>query len=100
MSARIDAQEVRRIAALAHLGLTAEEEALYARQLQEILDYAEQVRQVDTRDVPPTSHVLTSAPVERADEVRPSLPVAEVMANAPEPAPYAHLFKVPRVIGG
>lgn len=96
----IDAREVLRIAALAHLELTSEEQDLYARQIGEILEFARQVRELDTGDVPPTSHVFAPAPVERDDEVRPSLPVADVMANAPERAPHVNLFKVPRVIGG
>jgi Asp-tRNA(Asn)/Glu-tRNA(Gln) amidotransferase C subunit len=37
--------------------------------------------------------------VEREDEPKPSLPVSDVMANAPDPAPGATLFRVPRVIG-
>ena len=96
----IDTREVLRIAALAHIELTPEEQVLYARQLGEILDYAKQVRELDTGDVPPTSHVLAPAPVERADRARPSLPVSDVMANAPESSPHVNLFKVPRVIGG
>jgi aspartyl-tRNA(Asn)/glutamyl-tRNA(Gln) amidotransferase subunit C len=91
---------VLRIAALAHLELAPEEQALYARQLGEILEFARQVRELDTGDVPPTSHVVAPATAERADEVRPSLPVADVMANAPDRTPHVNLFKVPRVIGG
>jgi aspartyl-tRNA(Asn)/glutamyl-tRNA(Gln) amidotransferase subunit C len=99
MSAGIDRREVQRIAALAHLELTEDEQVLYARQLQEILAYAQQVGDIDTRDVPPTSHVLTAAPAERPDEVRPSLPVGDVLGNAPDPGRPANLFKVPKVIG-
>jgi aspartyl-tRNA(Asn)/glutamyl-tRNA(Gln) amidotransferase subunit C len=90
--------EVARIAELARLALTAEELDLFTRQLGDILGYVEQIRGLDTTGVPPTSHVL-NRPVERADVVRDSLPRAEALANAPEAAREAGLFKVPRVIG-
>ncbi len=99
MSSELGRAEVERIAALAHLELTEEEKALFTRQLAEILHYAEQVQQVDTTGVAPTAHVLAGRPVDRADEPRPSLSVADALANAPDPAPVAGLFKVPQVIG-
>ena len=59
--------EVERIAALARLALTDDEKALYAAQLARILDYARQVAELDTRDVPPTAAVAVDAPPERPD---------------------------------
>ena len=53
-----------------------------------------------TTGVPATAQVSGAAGVERADEPRPSLPTAELIANAPDGAPDAGLFRVPRVIGG
>src|SRR5688572_14389416 len=91
--------DVERIAALAHLELTAEEKQLFTRQLAEILAYAQQVQAIDTSGVPATAHVHAGQRVERDDEPRPSLPVADALANAPDPAPEAGFFRVPRVIG-
>ena len=91
--------DVERIAALAHLELTNEEKQLFTRQLADILDYAAQLQAVDTTGVPATAHVNTSLGVERPDEPRPSLPTDEALANAPDGAPEAGLFRVPRVIG-
>ena len=91
-------QDVRRIAELARLELTAHELDLYTRQLGGILTYVEQIRDLDTTGVPPTSHVL-NRPVDRDDEVQPSLTREELLANAPDAAPEAGLFKVPRVMG-
>ena len=100
--------EVERIAALAHLELTADETQLFARQLADILDYAKQLQAVDTSGVAATAHVIATRR-ERADEPRPSLPVPDVVANAPDAivlsrdgdsgAADAGLFRVPRVIG-
>lgn len=92
--------DVERIAALAHLNLTEDQKALFARQLADILHYAEQVRAVDTTGIPATAHVLGSLDAERADEPRMGLTSQEVTAIAPDAAREAGLFRVPRVIGG
>ncbi|MBI3047329.1 MAG: Asp-tRNA(Asn)/Glu-tRNA(Gln) amidotransferase subunit GatC [Acidobacteria bacterium] len=97
MASSLTVADVERIAALAHLELTAEEKALFTRQLADILAYAEQVQAVDTSGVPATAHVHAERS-EREDEPRPSLPREEALANAPDPAPDAGLFRVPRVI--
>jgi aspartyl-tRNA(Asn)/glutamyl-tRNA(Gln) amidotransferase subunit C len=94
----LNVQDVKRIAELARLELTADELELFTRQLGDILTYVEQIRALDTTGVPPTSSVL-NRPVDRPDEPRPSLSRAELLRNAPDAAPEAGLFKVPRVIG-
>lgn len=89
--------DVERIAALAHLELTPEEKELFTRQLAEILAYAQQVQAVDTSGVPATAHVLGER-TEREDEAGDSLPLDQVLANAPDADRDAGLFRVPRVI--
>jgi aspartyl-tRNA(Asn)/glutamyl-tRNA(Gln) amidotransferase subunit C len=91
--------QVLRVAALAHLELTTAEVETFTRQLGDILQYAVQVQAVDTSGVPPTSHVLAGEPLERDDLLGPSLDRDEVLAAAPDAAPDAGLFRVPRVIG-
>jgi aspartyl-tRNA(Asn)/glutamyl-tRNA(Gln) amidotransferase subunit C len=100
LTTRLTTADVERIAALAQLELTAGEKDLFTRQLADILAYAEQVQAIDTTGVPATAHVHATTSVERADEPRPSLTVADALANAPDAAPEAGLFRVPRVIGG
>ena len=90
--------DVERIAALAHLELTGEEKQLFTKQLADILSYAEQLQSIDTIGVPATAHV-NAAQRDRADEPRPSLSIEAAVANAPDGAPDAGLFRVPRVIG-
>jgi aspartyl-tRNA(Asn)/glutamyl-tRNA(Gln) amidotransferase subunit C len=99
MPAALTRDEVARIAALANLELDASELDLFARQLGDILAYAEQVQQIDTTGVAPTAAILTRHAVDRLDEMRPSLDVDEALANAPDAATGAGLFRVPRVIG-
>jgi aspartyl-tRNA(Asn)/glutamyl-tRNA(Gln) amidotransferase subunit C len=91
--------DVDRIATLAYLELTDEEKDLFTRQIADILDYARQVQAIDTSGVPATAHVHAGHRAERDDDQRPSLEVAEALANAPDGVPEAGLFRVPRVIG-
>jgi aspartyl-tRNA(Asn)/glutamyl-tRNA(Gln) amidotransferase subunit C len=99
MPAQFTAAQMAAIAALANLELDPSETETFARQLGDILEYATQVQQIDTTGVAPTASVVTRHASDRADEVRPSLHRDEVLANAPEAAREAGLFKVPRVIG-
>jgi aspartyl-tRNA(Asn)/glutamyl-tRNA(Gln) amidotransferase subunit C len=95
---RLTRADVERIATLARLELSDSEKDLFVRQLTEVLEYAEQIQAIDTSGVPPTSQVLSNQPVDRPDTPAPSLPLAEALANAPDPLPQAGLFRVPRVI--
>lgn len=100
-------EQVSAVATLANLDLEEREIELFARQLGEILAYADEVQQVDTRGISPTASVLARYPADRADQVRPSLSPEDALANAPDPAPdptpdqakSGGLFRVPRVIG-
>jgi aspartyl-tRNA(Asn)/glutamyl-tRNA(Gln) amidotransferase subunit C len=98
MSAILLREDVLRVAELARLELTSAEVDLFTRQLAGILEYMEQIRELDTTDVTPTSHVI-NRPTDRPDEPRPTLPRHEALANAPDAATEAGLFKVPRVFG-
>jgi aspartyl-tRNA(Asn)/glutamyl-tRNA(Gln) amidotransferase subunit C len=75
--------EVQYIAELAKLQLTEAEEALYQEQLSDILNYIQRLNTLDTGAIPPTATVLPLRSVMRDDVPRPSLPVDEVLANAP-----------------
>lgn len=92
-------EQVEAIASLAQLELDDAELALFARQLGDILDYVEQLQQIDTTGVPPTASVVAGHLAFRDDCVRSSLDRADALANAPDAARDAGLFKVPRVIG-
>ncbi len=100
MAATLTIADVERIAALAQIELTDEEKQLFTKQLADILAYAEQLQAIDTSGVPATAHVHAGQRTEREDEPRPSLPVGDALSNAPDAAPDAGLFRVPRVIGG
>ena len=95
--ARLSREDAAYVARLARLDLTDEELETYAGQLATVLEHAAAVAALDTRDVEPTSHPLPLRNVLRADEVRPSLDRAEVLAQAP--AAEDGRFRVPRILG-
>lgn len=76
-------EEVLHVSLLARVGLSEDDVVKFQEQLSQILDHFQVLRQLDTEDVPPTSHTLRLENVSRGDEVRESLPQDEVMANAP-----------------
>ena len=95
--ARVTVETVDHAARLAHLSLTAEERETFARQLDQILAYAESIQGLDTADVPPMSQPLAGGGF-RPDVPHESLDRDRVLASAPDPA--EGLFRVPKVIGG
>ena len=102
MPAAFSRDQIATLAQLARLELDEAEAESFGRQIGEILEYATQVQQIDTTGVPPTASVLTRLVNEsgdREDEITPSMDRLDVLANAPDAARDAGLFKVPRVIG-
>ncbi|WP_068503508.1 Asp-tRNA(Asn)/Glu-tRNA(Gln) amidotransferase subunit GatC [Paenibacillus kribbensis] len=92
----ISMEDVRHVAKLSRLNLTADEEETMTGQLNAILHYAEKLNELDTEQVKPTTHVLHVSNVMRDDEVRDSLTQEQVMRNAPEEEDGQ--FKVPAVL--
>jgi aspartyl-tRNA(Asn)/glutamyl-tRNA(Gln) amidotransferase subunit C len=90
--------EVRRIASLARLRLSPDEERTFAVQLSAILDHVAQLSELDVGGVEPMTHALAAgeAVALRPDERGECLPPGEALANAP--AREGTWFKVPRII--
>jgi aspartyl-tRNA(Asn)/glutamyl-tRNA(Gln) amidotransferase subunit C len=87
--------DIEHVARLARLELTPDERERLRAQLGVILEHAAKVGEVATADVPPTAYAIPRSNVLRPDEPTPSLPVEEVLANAPEREDDR--FKVPRI---
>lgn len=81
---RISINEVKHVAHLARLAITEEEAELFTKQLDAIITYAEQLNELDTTNVEPTSHVLNMKNVMREDKAKKGLPIEEVVKNAPD----------------
>ena len=80
---KLSREDVLHIARLARLGVTDVEVDRALEQLSNILENFEVLQQVDTTDVPPTAQSVPLQDVVKVDEVIPSLPQSQVLANAP-----------------
>jgi aspartyl-tRNA(Asn)/glutamyl-tRNA(Gln) amidotransferase subunit C len=92
----ISADQVRRVAELARLELAPDEQERLTKQLNAILAFMDQLSEVDTTGIEPTSHVLPLTNVMRDDVVHECLTTAEALANAPA-ADQGH-FAVPKIL--
>ncbi|MFL0364406.1 Asp-tRNA(Asn)/Glu-tRNA(Gln) amidotransferase subunit GatC [Bacillus sp. PK3_68] len=81
---RISEEQVRHVAHLARLAISDEEVETFTAQLDSIIQFAEQLNELDTTGVKPTSHVLDMKNVLREDKSEPGLPREEVLKNAPD----------------
>jgi aspartyl-tRNA(Asn)/glutamyl-tRNA(Gln) amidotransferase subunit C len=88
--------DIGKVARLARLELSEEEARTFGNQLEQILNYMEQLNRLDTQGVEPTSHAIPIHNVFREDEPRPSLRQEEVLNISPDQE-NGH-FKVPRII--
>ena len=96
---KIGSKEVEYVGKLAQLAITEDERNLFIGQLNSILEFVEQLNQLDTSSVEPTAHVVPSA--DQSLNLRPDEPLTtftqeQSLANGPEKG-SGH-FKVPKVI--
>ncbi|MDX8365197.1 Asp-tRNA(Asn)/Glu-tRNA(Gln) amidotransferase subunit GatC [Cytobacillus sp. IB215665] len=81
---RISVDQVKHVANLARLAITEEEAAKFTNQLDAIISFAEELNELDTTNIEPTSHVLNMTNVLREDVAKEGLPIDEVLKNAPD----------------
>ena len=93
----ITIQDVEHIAKLAKLEFTDTEKEKFTQQMNQILEYMEQLNSLDTSSIEPLSRVIELSNVFRADEVKPGVSTEDALKNAP--AKNDQFFKVPKVIG-
>jgi aspartyl-tRNA(Asn)/glutamyl-tRNA(Gln) amidotransferase subunit C len=93
---KVDKTEVEYAAMLARIELSEEEKELYSEQLSTILAFFDRLKEVNTENVQPTSHVIDLVNAFRSDEARPGPGVEEVLANAPERS--KRFFRVPKIL--
>jgi aspartyl-tRNA(Asn)/glutamyl-tRNA(Gln) amidotransferase subunit C len=94
---RISKDQVKYVANLARLAITEDEAEKFTKQLDAIITFAEQLNELDTENVEPTSHVLEIKNVLREDISKEGLPREEVLKNAPEEQDGQ--LKVPAILG-
>ena len=98
----IDRDTVRKVANLARLELTPAEEEQFTPQLNGILEYFEQLSQLDTSQVPPTARAIDVSNVTRVDQLQSYSDRDLILENAPdrESTTQGDFFKVPQIMGG
>ncbi len=96
---RVTIETVDHVAGLARLSLSEQERETFARQLEQILAYAESIQALDVSGVEPMSHAA-AAEVLREDVWREGLARETALAAAPDADLETGLFRVPRVLGG
>ncbi len=89
-------ETVKKVADLARIELQDKELEQLSVQIKDIISFIDKLNELDVKDVPPTSHVLPVSNVMRVDEPAASLPLTQVLANAPEKE--GNFFVVPKII--
>ena len=93
----IDTAQVRKVANLARLSLTEEEEQQFTTQLSGILGYVQQLDELDTKNVPPTTRAIEVSNITRPDRLEPFADREALLNSAPERE--EDFFKVPKILG-
>ncbi|WP_017302893.1 Asp-tRNA(Asn)/Glu-tRNA(Gln) amidotransferase subunit GatC [Spirulina subsalsa] len=92
----LDREQVHKVAHLARLDLTPEEETAFTQQLSSILDYFEQLEELDTDNVPPTTRAIEISNVTRPDTLRTMEDREKMLQEAPEQE--GDFFRVPQIL--
>jgi aspartyl-tRNA(Asn)/glutamyl-tRNA(Gln) amidotransferase subunit C len=92
----IDKEQVHKVAHLARLELNPEEEEQFTAQLGSILDYFEQLSELDVSDVPPTTRAIDVSNVTRQDRLQQYSDRQSILDNAPDRED--DFFKVPKIL--
>ncbi|MFK7959470.1 MAG: Asp-tRNA(Asn)/Glu-tRNA(Gln) amidotransferase subunit GatC [Phycisphaerales bacterium] len=98
MSDSLTPDAVRKVAALARLRLDEQRVEPIRDELEGILTHVARLQAIDTDDVEPMSHPLDLSNRLAADEIGPSMPVADFLRNAP--AVEGDFLAVPKVLDG
>ena len=93
----ISSESIQHIAQLSRLSFSESETEQFTEQLSAILEYVDQLAELDTTDVQPASHALPSLNVFRGDQVKHSLTQEQIFMNAPDTEEA--YFKVPQIMG-
>jgi aspartyl-tRNA(Asn)/glutamyl-tRNA(Gln) amidotransferase subunit C len=92
----IDREQVAKVAHLARLELSPEEEEKFTAQLGEILDYFEQLNELNTAEVPPMTRAIEMSNITRPDQWEPYAQRDNILSSAPEQE--GDYFKVPKIM--
>jgi aspartyl-tRNA(Asn)/glutamyl-tRNA(Gln) amidotransferase subunit C len=92
----LDQEQVKKVAHLARLDLSPQEVEQFTGQLGSILDYVEQLSELEVTDVPPTTRAIDVSNVLRDDQLQPYAERERIMAAAPDSD--GDFLRVPKII--
>ncbi|MGB5917363.1 MAG: Asp-tRNA(Asn)/Glu-tRNA(Gln) amidotransferase subunit GatC [Phormidesmis sp.] len=93
----IDLEQVRKVAMLARLELSEAEEQQFTGQLNSILEYVQQLDELDTQDVVPTTRAIEVSNITRPDQLEVFANREAILESAPDRE--EDFFKVPKIMG-
>ncbi|MGB3574105.1 MAG: Asp-tRNA(Asn)/Glu-tRNA(Gln) amidotransferase subunit GatC [Phormidesmis sp.] len=93
----IDLEQVRKVAMLARLELSEAEEQQFTGQLNSILEYVQQLDELDTQDVVPTTRAIEVSNITRPDQLEVFADREAILESAPDRE--EDFFKVPKIMG-
>lgn len=94
----ISVEDIKHLTRLSKLHFNQVEAGYYVQDLKRIIEYVEKLNEIDLEGITPTAHILPISNVLREDEVRQSMPVSEILKNAPDA--QEDCFHVPQVVEG
>ena len=94
---KIDKKMIQHLEVLSRIDLSSDEEAEFTDQLGRIVEYVEQLQELETEGIAPTNFVVADGRTQlRPDEPGPSLDRDVILAEAPDAE--KGFFKVPKVV--
>ena len=93
---KVTEEDIKAVASLSRLSIREEESAEIISQLDNFLNYVENLKKIDTTNIEPTTYALPMQNIFREDEVKPSLDREFALKNAP--LKEDGYFKVPKVL--
>lgn len=92
----IGKKEVEHVALLARLTLTEGEKKIYEKELKDVINFIDKLEELEIDNIEPTTHVINMNNIFRKDIVQKSLPIEDVLKNAPDSE--ENYFIVPSIL--
>ena len=93
---KISSSDVRKVAKLSRLELPEDQIQTYTKQLEEILSYVDQLQEIDTENIPPTTRAVEVVNAMREDIVEVSCSREDLLNQAPQRE--GDFYRVPKIL--
>ena len=92
----ITTDEVKHIAKLSKLEIPDEELDYYSNEMDKIINYFSRLREIDTSQVEPMTHVSDKKNIVSEDNSEDSLNVSDVIKSSPDT--FGNFIKIPKIL--